>query len=154
MPEVIEGQLLAEGMRFAIVSSRFNSFIVDRLIEGAIDTLTRLGADEKGITIVKVPGAWELPMAAQRVVDKGGFDAVICLGTIIRGGTPHFEYIAAETTKGLAAVGQKAPMPVVFGVLTCDTVDQAVDRAGTKHGNKGAEAALTAVEMANLYQKL
>jgi len=148
----IEGKLIAEGIRFAIVVSRFNSFITDRLLEGAIDCILRHGGNEKDITIIKVPGAFELPVIAKRV--SKDFDAVVVLGAVIRGETPHFDYVAAEVSKGIAAVGIETGKPISFGVLTTDTVEQAIDRAGTKAGNKGWEAALSAIEMVNLLREI
>ncbi|MGB5983762.1 MAG: 6,7-dimethyl-8-ribityllumazine synthase [Desulfobacterales bacterium] len=154
MPHLIEGKLLAEGKKFAIVMARFNDFITDRLVGGALDALTRSGAAETDITIVKVPGAFEIPLAAKKVAQQGGWDAVICLGAVIRGSTPHFDYVCAEVSKGVAMVGLDLEIPVVFGILTTDTIEQAVERAGTKAGNKGWSAAQTAVEMANLMDNL
>lgn len=154
MPSIIEGKIVAKGMRFGIVASRFNDFISSRLIEGAMDALTRAGADEKGITVVRVPGAFELPLAAKKMAKSGRFDAVLCLGAVIRGATPHFEYISAEVSKGIAAVGLETEVPVVFGVLTTDTIEQAIERAGSKAGNKGWDAAMTAIEMVDLLRKL
>jgi len=154
MGKVIEGKIVAKGMRFGIVASRFNDFISAKLIEGALDALTRAGADEKGIMIAKVPGAFEIPQAAKRMTRTGKVDAVICLGAVIRGDTPHFEYISAEVSKGIAAVGLEAEVPVVFGVITTDTIEQAIERAGTKSGNKGFDAALSAVEMVDLFRKM
>jgi 6,7-dimethyl-8-ribityllumazine synthase len=154
MGKVIEGKIVAKGMRFGIVASRFNDFISAKLIEGALDALTRAGADEKDITIAKVPGAFEIPLAAKRMARSGKVDAVICLGAVIRGATPHFEYISAEVTKGIAAVGLETDVPVVFGVITTDTIEQAIERAGTKSGNKGFDAALSAVEMVDLFRKM
>jgi len=136
------------------VASRFNDFICGRLIEGTIDALMRAGAEEKDITIYKVPGSFELPLTAKKVAKGGRFDAVICLGAIIRGATPHFEYISAEVSKGIAMVGLETEVPVVFGVLTTDTIEQAIERAGTKSGNKGADAAMTAIEMVDLFKKI
>lgn len=150
----IEGGLTVRGARFGIVASRFNSFIVDSLVEGAIDALRRHGADEGNIQLVKVPGAFEMPLAAARMAAKKEFDAIIALGAVIRGGTPHFEYVAGECTKGLAAVSAQHDIPVAFGVLTVDTIEQAIERAGTKAGNKGVEAAMSAIEMVNLLQNL
>jgi 6,7-dimethyl-8-ribityllumazine synthase len=144
--------LNAEGFRFAVVSSRWNDFITGRLVEGALDALERLGAAEESVEHFRVPGSFELPMMASRVAQSGRFDAVICLGTIIRGQTPHFDYIAAEATKGIAQAGMQSGLPVVFGVVTADTVEQAIDRAGVKAGNKGFEAAMSAVELVNLYR--
>ena len=154
MPTIHEGRLDATGMKFAIVASRFNAFIVDRLVEGAVDALTRHGADPAAIDLVKVPGAFELPVAAKRVAAWPGLSAVVALGAVIRGSTPHFEYVAAEAAKGLAQVALQAPCPLAFGVLTCDTLEQAIERAGTKAGNKGAEAAVTAIEMADLFGRM
>ena len=150
----VSGSLDASQARVAIVASRFNSFIVERLIEGAVDVLKRVGGAPDSITIVRCPGAFELPAVTRRCVDSRKFDAVICLGAVIRGATPHFDYVAAESSKGIAAVAAQASIPVVFGVLTTDTIEQAVERAGTKAGNKGADAAMTALEMISLYRKL
>jgi 6,7-dimethyl-8-ribityllumazine synthase len=154
MPKIVEGKIVAKGMKFGIVASRFNDFISGRLIEGAIDTLIRAGADEKDIQIYKVPGAFELPLTAKKLVKSARFDAVICLGAVIRGATPHFEYISAEVSKGIASVGLEAEIPVVYGVLTTDTIEQAIERAGTKSGNKGADAAMAAIEMVDLFKKI
>ncbi len=154
MPKIVEGKIVAKGMKFGIVASRFNDFISGRLIEGAIDTLMRAGADEKDILIYKVPGAFELPLTAKKLAKSARFDAIICLGAVIRGATPHFEYISAEVSKGIASVGLEAEIPVVYGVLTTDTIEQAIERAGTKSGNKGADAALSAIEMVDLFKKL
>ena len=154
MPKYIEGQLNAEGVRFAVVVARFNHLITDRLLEGALDTLLRHGAKDDDITIVRVPGAWEVPGIAARVVEKCDVDAVICIAAVIRGGTPHFDYVAAEVSKGVAQVGMGGKIPVTFGVLTTDSIEQAIERAGTKGGNKGAEAALAAVELAQVYKAL
>lgn len=145
-----EGSMVIYNARFGIVVGRFNSFIVESLLEGALDTLRRHGAVDKNIEIVRVPGAFEIPLAAQRMAQAGKYDAIIALGAVIRGGTPHFEYVAGECTKGLAAVMMQHNVPVAFGVLTVDTIDQAIERAGTKAGNKGAEATLSAIEMVNL----
>lgn len=150
---VIEGKLIAEGLKFAIVVSRFNSFITERLVEGAVDCLLRHGAKEEDIDVVKVPGAFELPLIAKKLAQKD-YDAVIALGAVIRGETPHFDYVAAEVSKGIAAASLEVGKPISFGVLTTDTVEQAIDRAGTKAGNKGWEAALSAIEMANLLRKV
>ncbi|TRO82619.1 6,7-dimethyl-8-ribityllumazine synthase [Desulfuromonas acetexigens] len=154
MSNVIEGHLDAGGLRFGLVVSRFNSFICDRLVEGAVDALVRHGADAGQIDIAKVPGAFELPLAAQRLAQSGRYDALICLGAVIRGSTPHFDYVAAEVSKGLASVGLASGLPVAFGVLTTDNIEQAIERAGTKAGNKGFEAAVTAIEMVNFLKKL
>lgn len=150
----IEGNLTVRGARFGIIASRFNSFIVDSLVEGAIDALKRHGADDANIQLVKVPGAFEMPLAAARMAAKKEYDAIIALGAVIRGGTPHFEYVAGECTKGLAAVSSQHDIPIAFGVLTVDTIEQAIERAGTKAGNKGVEAAMSAIEMVNLLQNL
>lgn len=149
-----EGKLEARGRKFGIVASRFNDFICARLVEGALDALKRSGADETDIVIVKVPGAFEIPLAAKKMAKSGAFHAVICLGAVIRGATPHFEYISAEVTKGVAQVSLETETPVAFGVLTADTLEQAIERAGTKAGNKGWDAALSAIEMVNLLDAL
>ena len=154
MPKTIEGKIIAKGMRFGIVASRFNDFISGRLIEGAVDALVRAGADEKEVQLVRVPGAFELPLAAKKMAKSGRYDAVICLGAVIRGATPHFDYISAEVSKGIAVVGLETEVPVVFGVLTTDTLEQAIERAGSKSGNKGWDAAMTAIEMVDLFRKL
>jgi 6,7-dimethyl-8-ribityllumazine synthase len=154
MPRIIEGKLTAKGMKFGIVASRFNDFICGRLIDGAVDALTRAGADEKDILIYKVPGAFELPVMAKKLAKSAKFHAVICLGAVIRGATPHFEYISAEVTKGIASVGLETEVPVAFGVLTTDTIEQAIERAGAKAGNKGWDAAMSAIEMVDLFRKL
>jgi len=151
--KVFEGSLVAEGLRFGIVVSRFNEFITQKLLSGCIDGLTRHGAVLQDIEVVWVPGAFEMPLVAQRMASKS-YDAVICLGAVIRGATPHFEYVAAEVTKGIAQVGLQTGVPVVYGVITADTIEQAIERAGTKSGNKGFDAALTAIEMANLLKVL
>lgn len=148
--ETFEGSLNAAGMRFAIVAARFNSFIVEQLQHGAIDGLIRHGAAAENLELVKVPGAFELPLAIAAVAQKGGIDAIIALGAVIRGATPHFDYVAGECVKGMAAAMMQYQVPVAFGVLTTDTIEQAVERAGTKAGNKGFEAAMTAIEMVNL----
>jgi 6,7-dimethyl-8-ribityllumazine synthase len=150
----IQGELTAGGLRFAVVVSRFNSFITERLLQGALDGLIRAGADAKAITVARVPGAFEIPVAAKHLAQSGQYDAVLCLGTIIRGETPHFEYISAEASKGIAAAALESGVPVSFGILTVENLEQAVDRAGLKSGNKGFEAAMTAVEMANLVRKI
>lgn len=152
MPKTIEGKLLAEGKKFVLVASRFNDFITDRLVGGAVDALQRTGVAEKDIDIVKVPGAFEIPLAAQKLARKGRYDAVICLGAVIRGATPHFEYVSAEVSKGIAQIGLETGVPVIFGVVTTDTIEQAIERAGTKAGNKGWSAAMSAVEMVNLLE--
>ncbi len=150
----IEGNLIVDGARFGIVVTRWNSFVVESLLEGAIDALKRHGARESNIEIVRVPGAFEIPLAVKRMADKKDYDAIIALGAVIRGGTPHFEYVAGECTKGMAQVSLQYDVPVSFGVLTVDTIEQAIERAGTKAGNKGEEAALSAVEMVNLLQQI
>ncbi|HKY28835.1 MAG TPA: 6,7-dimethyl-8-ribityllumazine synthase [Pyrinomonadaceae bacterium] len=151
-PVIHEGRLSGAGFRFAIVASRWNDFISSRLVEGALDALERLGVAEKKVEIYKVPGSFEIPLAALKAAASGKFDAVICLGTIIRGQTPHFEYIANEVARGIAQAGMSTGVPVVFGIVTADNLDQAIDRAGVKLGNKGFEAATSAVELVNLYK--
>ena len=148
--KIIEGALNAKGMRFSIVVSRFNDFINAKLLDGALDALSRHGADDDNISIVRVPGSFEIPLVAQKLANSGNFDAIICLGAVIRGATPHFEYISAEVTKGIAKVTLDSGIPVSFGILTTDNIEQAIERAGTKSGNKGWDAALAAVEMVNL----
>jgi 6,7-dimethyl-8-ribityllumazine synthase len=150
MVKILEGQLVAKGKRFGIVVSRFNDFITEKLVGGALDALARTGTKETDIHVVKVPGAFEIPLAAKKAAQSGRYDAVICLGAVIRGATPHFDYVCAEVSKGVAQVGLEFDVPVIFGVLTTDTVEQAIERAGTKSGNKGWHAAMAAVEMANL----
>ncbi len=154
MGRVLEGQLKAEGLKVAIVLSRFNSFITERLLEGAKDALTRHGANDSDLTVVRAPGAFELPLICRKLIERGGYDAIIALGAVIRGATPHFDYVAAEVSKGLAQVSLSSGVPVAFGVLTCDSIEQAVERAGTKAGNKGFDAAMTAIEMANLLAEI
>ena len=150
MPEFVEGNLDAKGFRFGLIVSRFNSFISDRLLEGALDTLTRHGADDQQLSVVRVPGAFEIPLVAKKMAASGKYDAVVCLGAVIRGGTPHFDYVCSEVTKGVASVSLDSGLPIAFGVLTTDSVEQAIERAGTKAGNKGSEAAMSAIEMVNL----
>jgi 6,7-dimethyl-8-ribityllumazine synthase len=152
--KIIQGELQAKGLKFAIVQSRFNDFITGKLLEGAVDALLRHGAKEEDIDVVKVPGSFEIPLAAKRLAQKGLYSAVICLGTVIRGATPHFEYVAAEVSKGVAHVSLETGVPVAFGVITSDTIEQAVERAGTKSGNKGWDAAMTAIEMAQVLKKI
>ena len=152
-PTVYEGRLNAEAFRFAIVASRWNELISARLVEGALDSLKRLGAKDANVNVYRVPGAFEIPLLALRLAQSRKFDAIICLGTIIRGQTPHFDYIAAEVAHGISQAALTTGIPVVFGIVTADTVDQAIDRAGVKLGNKGFEAAMTAVELVNLYKK-
>lgn len=154
MPNIIEGHLKAEGKRFALVTSRFNDFITDRLVGGAMDALNRSGADTAAVDIVRVPGAFEIPLAAKKLVHKGGYDAIICLGAVIRGATSHYDYVCAEVSKGIAHVSLDSGVPVIFGILTTDTIEQAIERAGTKAGNKGWDAAMAAIEMANLMTEL
>jgi 6,7-dimethyl-8-ribityllumazine synthase len=151
MGEVLEGKLIVgKGTRFALVAGRFNEFITTKLVEGARDALLRHGAEDKNITLAWVPGSFEIPLVARRLAELGKFDAVVCLGAVIRGSTPHFEYIAAEAAKGIAQAAQSSGRPVIFGVITADTIEQAVERAGTKSGNKGFAAACAAIEMVNL----
>lgn len=154
MGKVYEGQLLGEGLRFALVVSRFNEFISRKLLEGALDALGRHGVAAEDVDVAWVPGSFEIPLTAARLARSGRFDAVICLGAVIRGATPHFDYVAAEVAKGVAQVGLQTGVPVLFGVLTTDTIEQAVERAGTKAGNKGFDAAMAAIEMANLLRGL
>jgi 6,7-dimethyl-8-ribityllumazine synthase len=154
MGKVFEGQLTATGLRFAIVVSRFNSFITERLLGGAMDALRRSGAADDMIDVVKVPGSWEVPLVAGELARQHRYDAVICLACVIRGETPHFDYVAAEVAKGVAQAAAETGVPVAFGVLTTNTLEQAIDRAGTKSGNKGFDAAMTAIEMANLLRTL
>jgi 6,7-dimethyl-8-ribityllumazine synthase len=150
--KTLEGGFSSAGMRFAVVASRFNGFIVDRLVDGAVDALTRTGCDPDKITVVRVPGSFELPQAARKVVESGTADAVICVGCVIRGATSHFDYVAGEAARGIGQVAAAAPIPVTFGVLTTETIEQAIERAGTKAGNKGFDAAMAAIEMVNLYR--
>jgi len=154
MPKMIQGDLTAKGFKFGIVAARFNDFITGRLLDGAIDALQRHGALDADIHVVKVPGAYEIPLAAKMLAQSKKYDAVICLGAVIRGATPHFEYVSAEVSKGVASVSMDAGLPVIFGVLTTDTIEQAIERAGTKSGNKGWDAALAAVEMANVMKQI
>lgn len=154
MPNIIEGDLNAAGLKFGIAVSRFNDFVTGRLVDGAVDALVRHGAAEKDIDIVKVPGAFEIPPAAKKMCSLSRYDAVICLGAVIRGATPHFNFVAAEASKGVGAVAMESGIPVLYGILTTDTLEQAIERAGAKSGNKGWETAVAAVEMANLYKKL
>ncbi len=152
--KTVEGQLTARDLRIGIVAARFNGFIVEQLVSGAIDALCRHGAHERDITLARVPGAWEIPITVQRMAKSHRYDAIIALGAVIRGGTPHFEYVAGECTKGVAQASMQHDVPVSFGVLTTDTVEQAIERAGTKAGNKGADAALAAIETVNLLRQL
>jgi len=150
----MEGELRAEGLKFAVIVSRFNEFITNKLLDGALDALLRHGASEKDIDIIKVPGSFEIPLIAKTVAMKRKYNAIICLGTIIRGATPHFEYIASEAAKGIATASLETGTPIAFGIITSDTIEQAVERAGSKSGNKGWDAALVAIEMAQLMKKL
>ncbi len=152
--KIFEGELQAKGLKFGIVISRFNEFITSKLLDGAIDALLRHGARQDDIEVIKVPGSFEIPLIARRMALKGTYNAIICLGTVIRGATPHFEYIAAEVSKGIASASMETGIPIAFGIITCDTIEQAVERAGTKSGNKGWDAAVTAIEMAQLLRKL
>jgi 6,7-dimethyl-8-ribityllumazine synthase len=154
MAQIWEGALAAKGFSFGIVVSRFNEFISGRLLEGALDALRRHGAEEDRISVVKVPGSFEIPLTAKRLAASGRYDAVVCLGAVIRGATPHFDYIASEVSKGVAAASLATGVPIAFGVLTTDSIEQAVERAGTKGGNKGFDAACSAIEMANLFREL
>ncbi|MBN2178572.1 MAG: 6,7-dimethyl-8-ribityllumazine synthase [Deltaproteobacteria bacterium] len=154
MPKIIEGKIVAKGLKFGIVASRFNDFICGKLVEGALDALKRSGAEEKTITVVRVPGAFEIPLVAKKLAKSGDFDAIICLGAVIRGDTPHFEYISSEVSKGIAAATLDTGIPIAFGVITSDTLEQAIERAGSKSGNKGWDAAISAIEMANLFKML
>ncbi len=154
MVKTIEGKLLAKGKRFGIIASRFNDFITKQLVSGCLDTLVRHGAEESDLTVVWVPGAFEIPAVAQRAAKSKDYDAVICLGTVIRGATPHFDYIAAEVAKGVAGVAKDSGIPVIFGVITADTIEQAIERCGTKDGNKGKDAAVSAIEMVNLFVQI
>ena len=154
MPRTLEGKISAEGYRFGLVVSRFNDFISSKLVEGAVDALKRHGATEEQLLMVKVPGAFEIPLVAKKLAESGKVDAVICLGAVIRGSTPHFDYVAAEVSKGIAVVALDTKVPVAFGVLTTDNLEQAIERAGTKSGNKGWDAAMAAMEMVNLFKQL
>ena len=154
MPHIIQGDLSGKGLKFGIVAARFNDFITSRLLEGAIDGLQRHGVAEADIEVLKVPGAYEIPLAAKMLAKSKKYNAIICLGAVIRGATPHFEYVSAEVSKGAAMVSMETGLPVIFGVLTTDTIEQAVERAGTKSGNKGWDAALSAIEMANVMKQM
>ncbi len=154
MPRVLEGQLSAEGFKFGIIVSRFNDFISSRLVEGAMDALLRHGATEEQVSVIRVPGAFEIPLTAKKLAESGRYDAVICLGAVIRGSTPHFDYVAAEVSKGIASVSLESRIPVTFGVLTTDNLEQAIERAGSKSGNKGYDVAMAAIEMVNLFKEL
>lgn len=152
--KIIEGEIQAQGLKFGIVVSRFNDFITSKLLDGAIDALIRHGAEDYNIDVVRVPGSFEIPLTAKRLAMKGSYDAIICLGTIIRGATPHFEYVASEVSKGVAMTSLETGVPIAFGIITADTIEQAIERAGSKAGNKGWDAAITAIEMAQVMRKL
>ena len=152
MPKFYEAKLIAEGKKFALVVSRFNDFITEKLLSGALDALVRSGAADEDLEVVKVPGAFEIPLVAKKMANTKRFDAVICLGAVIRGSTPHFEYVSAEVSKGVAMASMESEIPIIFGVITTDTIEQAIERAGAKAGNKGWSAAIAAVEMANLFE--
>lgn len=154
MAKTIEGNLIAKGKKFAVIASRFNDFVTKELVSGCLDTLVRHGAEDKDLEVVWVPGAFEIPLVALKLAKTKSYDAIVCLGTIIRGSTPHFDYIASEVSKGIARVSHDTGLPVIFGVITADTIEQAIERAGTKEGNKGKDAALNAIEMANLMDKV
>lgn len=154
MPRIFEGKISAEGYSFAIIVSRFNDFVSSKLMEGAIDALKRHGIDDDKLSLIKVPGAFEIPMTAKRLAKTGKYDAIICLGAVIRGATPHFDYVAAEVSKGIASVSLESTIPVTFGVLTTDNLEQAIERAGSKVGNKGWDAAISAMEMVNLFKEM
>jgi len=153
-PVTHQGRLNAGGFRFAVVSSRWNDFLTSRLVEGALDALERLGAMEENVAHFRVPGSFEIPLLARKLAGSGKYDAVICLGTVLRGQTPHFEYVAGEVTKGIAQAAMETGVPVLYGIVTADTLEQAIDRAGVKAGNKGFEAAMSAVELVNLYKEV
>jgi 6,7-dimethyl-8-ribityllumazine synthase len=154
MPKIVEGNLIAKGLKFGIVVSRYNSFITNRLLEGALDALNRNGAEERDIDVWKVPGSFEIPLAAKKMVRSKKHDAIICLGAILKGATPHYDYIATEVTKGIASVSLEFETPISFGIITTDTLEQAVERAGSRMGNKGYEAAVSAIELVNLFKAL
>ena len=154
MPKIYEGNLIGSGLIFAIVVSRFNSFITDRLLEGALDTLKRHGVDLDDVSVFRTPGSYEIPSTAKRLADTGKFNAIICLGAVIRGATPHFDYVAGESASGIAQVSYATGIPTIFGVITTDTINQAIERAGAKAGNKGSEAATVAIEVINLYKQI
>jgi 6,7-dimethyl-8-ribityllumazine synthase len=152
MPKIHEAKLIADGKKFALIVSRFNDFITEKLLSGALDALVRSGAKDKDIEVVKVPGSFEIPLVAMKMAKTKRFDAVVCLGAVIRGSTPHFDYVSAEVSKGVAMAGMESGVPTIFGVITTDTIEQAIERAGSKAGNKGWSAAMAAVEMANLFE--
>jgi 6,7-dimethyl-8-ribityllumazine synthase len=152
--KTLDGQLSAKGLKIAIVASRFNSFIVERLVDGALDAIARTGGNADDVTVARCPGSFEVPQVARRLVESGGHDAIICLGCVIRGATPHFDYVAGEAAKGVGQLAMTAKVPVIFGILTTDSIEQAIERAGTKQGNKGFDAAMAAIEMASLYSQI
>ena len=154
MPTTYEGNLIGTDLKIGIVVSRFNGFITTKLLDGALDSLKRHGVNLEDVDVFWTPGAFEIPATAKRIAEKGKFDAIVCIGAVIRGATPHFDYVAKESAKGIAQVGLNTGVPVIYGVITTDTIEQAIERAGTKSGNKGAEAAVTAIEMANLYRQI
>ncbi len=154
MPKIYEGNLIGSGLTFAIVVSRFNSFITDRLLEGALDTLKHHGVDLDDVSVFRTPGSYEIPSTAKRLADTGKFNAIICLGAVIRGATPHFDYVAGESASGIAQVSYATGIPTIFGIITTDTINQAIERAGAKSGNKGSEAATAAIEVINLYKQI
>jgi 6,7-dimethyl-8-ribityllumazine synthase len=154
MPKVYEGHLLGQGLKFGLIAGRFNEFITNKLLSGALDALKRHGVADEDIEVAWVPGAFEIPLVASKMTSSGKYDAVICLGAVIRGATPHFDYVSSEVTKGVAKVGLDSGIPTIFGVITADTIEQAIERAGTKAGNKGWDAAVTAIEMANLMRNI
>ncbi len=154
MAKTLEGKLIAKGLKFGIVLSRFNNFISERLLEGALDAIRRSGAEEGDCVVARVPGAFEIPLAAKKMAKSKRYDAVVCLGCVIRGATPHFEYIATEVTKGIASLTLESEIPISFGILITDSIEQAIERAGTKVGNKGFDAAMSAIEMANLLKEI
>ena len=154
MPTIYEGNLIGTNLRIGIVVSRFNGFITTKLFDGAMDSLKRHGVNLDDVDVCWTPGAFEIPATAKRIAEKGKYDAIVCIGAVIRGATPHFDYVANESAKGIAQVGLNTGVPVIYGVITTDTIEQAIERAGTKSGNKGAEAAVTAIEMANLYRQI
>ena len=154
MPTIYEGNLIGTNLKIGIVASRFNGFITTKLLDGALDSLKRHGVPLADVDVFWTPGAFEIPATAKRIAEQGKFDAIVCIGAVIRGATPHFDYVANESAKGIAQVGLNTGVPVIYGVITTDTIEQAIERAGTKSGNKGAEAAVTAIEMANLYRQI
>ncbi len=154
MPNIYEGNLNCNGLKFGVVVSRFNNFITTKLLDGALDAIKRHGGNLDNVDVVWIPGAFETPTVAKKLADSGRYDAIICIGAVIRGATPHFDYVASESAKGIAQVALNTGVPIIYGIITTDTIEQAIERAGTKAGNKGTEAAVTAIEMANLYKQL